>query len=406
MANALMPVAQAQQLVSDAARVQQETECCPLAQGLGRVLAEDIRSSVDVPPLDNSAMDGYALRFADLGGLDQCYAVSQRIPAGSVGSQLATGSVARIFTGAPIPPGADTVIMQENVDVLDDGRVRFRELPVSAGRHIRPRGQDIASGSIVLRSGHRLQPQDIGLLASIGVAELAVLRRLKVAVLSTGDELVEPGDPLGEGQIYNSNRYMLSAMFRAWGCEVVDGGIVLDDFDSTRAQLEAIAGTVDLMVSSGGVSVGEEDHVKAAVESLGELSLWKINIKPGKPLAFGRVRQTPFFGLPGNPTSAFVTAALFVRPYILRSQGVNDLQPLRLRVPAGFAVDRLSAREEYLRVRLLPGEQGFAAQLYANQSSGVLASTSWANALAIIPPQTAVSEGSPIDVLLFSELLH
>lgn len=374
-----------------------EVQRLPLLQLPGRVLAQDIVSSINVPPQDNSAMDGYAIRYADL-GLGSLR-IAQRIPAGSLGAPLERGTAARIFTGAPIPPDADTVVMQEDVSCEGD-QLTINEPDIKKGQHIRPLGQDIASGSTVLAKGRRCQSQDVGLLASIGLSEASVYVPLKVALISTGDELVEPGEPLRDGQIYNSNRYMLSAFIRSLGCELIDGGIVEDDYELTCRRLADLALQADLIVSTGGVSVGEEDHVKGAVEALGALALWKLNIKPGKPVAFGRVSETPFIGLPGNPTSSFVTFCVVARPYILRSSGQHAIDPVLTQVSAGFDWPRSGTRQEYVRVLV----DHKTAHLYNNQSSGVLASTSWANALAVIEPGQRFQQGGLIDVLLFSEL--
>lgn len=394
----LMPVEDALASILAAATPITETETVPLLQALGRVLAADQLSAVDVPPCDNSAMDGYAIRYSDLAAGGEL-AISQRIPAGHMGRPLLAGTAARIFTGAAVPDNADTVVMQENTESVGDGIKIIAA--IKAGQNIRPKGQDIHCGSVVIAKGKRLQPQDIGLLASIGATRVEVFRPLKVAVLSTGDELVEPGTPLAEGQIYNSNRYTLSALLAAMGYEVIDGGIVADDFELTCQQLQALADKVDIIISSGGVSVGEEDHVKAAVESLGELGLWKLNIKPGKPLAFGSVNGTPFFGLPGNPSSVFVTFALLARPYLLRYQGQTEVAPVITKAKAGFDWGRAGTRQEYLRAKV----QGDEVILYPNQSSGVLASASWANALVVLPPNTTVAAGDEVQLILLADLL-
>ncbi len=393
-----MPVEDALASILATAKPITDTETIPLLQALGRVSALDQLSSIDVPPCDNSAMDGYAIRYSDVSA-DGELAVSQRIPAGYIGEPLTAGTAARIFTGAAIPEHADTVVMQEDTELVGDGIKVTAE--IKSGQHIRPKGQDISRGSVVIAKGKRLQPQDIGLLASIGVTHVEVFRPLKVAVLSTGDELVEPGTALAEGQIYNSNRYTLSALLVAMGYEVIDGGIVADDFDVTCQQLQAMAEAADIIISSGGVSVGEEDHVKAAVESLGELGLWKLNIKPGKPLAFGSVTGTPFFGLPGNPSSVFVTFSLLARPYLLRYQGQSEVAPVITKAVAGFDWSRVGTRQEYLRAKV----QGTTVELYPNQSSGVLASASWANALVVLPPNTKVAAGDQVQVILLTELL-
>ena len=299
-----MPVEQALRSILQQVKPGLRCETVPLLQALGRVLAKDQVATISVPPCDNSAMDGYAVRVGDLDKSDELV-VAQRIAAGQQGEPLRAGTAARIFTGAAIPELADAVVMQENTALIDD-RVRILT-PVGLQQNIRPQGQDIEKGAIVVAQGMRIQPQDIGLLASVGVTKVDVYTPLTVAVISTGDELVEPGEPISAGQIYNSNRYTLSALLQALGCKVIDGGIVADDLSKTCEQLESLGDKADVIISSGGVSVGEEDHVKAAVESLGELTLWKLNIKPGKPLAFGSVKGTPFFGLPGNPSSVFVT---------------------------------------------------------------------------------------------------
>ncbi len=372
----------------------------PLQSSLGRVLAQDQVSPLDVPGEDNSAMDGFALRAADATGP---LPVSQRIAAGHVGAELAAGTAARIFTGAAIPPGADTVVMQENTRL--EGDLLHIEGPVSAGSNIRPRGQDIAAGSRVLRRGRVLQPQDLGLLASIGLAEVPVYRRLKVAVLSTGDELVEPGAAgLQPGQLYNSNRYTLAGLLAGLGMEMIDGGIVRDDAQLTTDALSGAAARADCVITSGGVWVGEEDHVKAQVQRLGRLDLWKLAIKPGKPLAFGAIGDTPFIGLPGNPTSVFVTFCLVARPYLLQLQGAEAAPPLRLRARAGFATRRPGTRREFLRVRLSEGESGLEAVAFDNQSSGVLSSVSHSDALAIVPEGEVIGEGDDVEVLLLSRL--
>ena len=371
-----------------------------LSEALGRVLAEDLFAPLAVPGDDNSAMDGYAVNSADGAGP---LLVTQRITAGSCGSALSSGTAARIFTGAPIPAGADAVVIQENC-VLEDQFVRLTKA-VSCGENIRRRGQDIAEGELLFSAGRRLQAQDLGVVASLGFAAIPLRRRLKVAILSTGDELVEPGEgPLRVGQIYNSNRYTLRGLLERLGIEVVDLGMVKDTEQATAQALQRAAEKADCVISSGGVSVGEADHVTAQVQKLGELRLWKLRIKPGKPLAFGQVGATPFFGLPGNPAAVFVTFCLVVRPWLLRRMGVTDETLLRLPASADFQIKRAGTREEYLRVRAVVENGQLLATPHHNQSSGVLSSVSRSNALAIVPPGRTIERGDRVEVLLLDQL--
>lgn len=378
------------------ARPLNHSESVSLLDAVGRVLAADVVATLDVPPHDNSAMDGYAVRAADAANP---LPVSQRIPAGSQPLPLAAASVARIFTGAPIPADADAVVMQEQAELLDDGSVRFTA-PVTAGQNIRRRGEDIASGQVVLSAGQRLRDADIGLAASIGVPVLQVQRQLRVAVFFTGDELVEPGQPLSAGKIYNSNRYWLVPALRQLGCQVIDLGIVPDTLDATRAALREAAATSDVVMTCGGVSVGEEDHVKAAVEAEGELQLWKIAIKPGKPLASGRVGEADFIGLPGNPVSGYVTYAVLVRDF-LRTRMGEAVQgwPQAQQLPAAFEWNKPDAkREEFLRVQLREQDGQLVVSRYPNQGSGVLTSCAWADALVRLQPGQRVAPGDMVAV--------
>lgn len=372
-------------------------EQVPLEAADGRVLAEPLLAGFDLPPWPNSAMDGYALRLVDWQG--DPLAVSQRIFAGHAPAPLQPGTCARIFTGAPLPDGADTVEMQENAQVGDDGRVRFVE-PLERGQHVRPRGQETRQGDQVLPAGTRLGPIELGLAASLGAAHLMVRRRPRVAVLSSGDELVEPGQPLQPGQIYNSNRRLLLAWVRRLGCTAVDAGILADDLQSTRETLAAL-GDVDLILSSGGVSVGEADFLGQVLEHEGERTLWKLAIKPGKPLTFGRYRGVPLLGLPGNPASTLVTFGLLARPYLLRRLGVETVAPLGFTVAAGFSWPKPGDRREYLRARL---ENGRAVP-YPNQSSGVLRSAAWADGFAEVLEGRTLAEGDSLRFIPLSELL-
>ena len=385
-----------------------------LLQADGRVLAADCIAPLQVPPLDNSAMDGYAVRSAEVAQAGTVLPVSQRIPAGQVGTALQVGTVARLVTGAPLPPGADAIVMQEDCTVLDDGRVRFDAVP-QPGQFVRRAGQDIALGSTALQAGLRLTPAALGLAASLGLAQLPVARRPRVALFSTGDELALPGSiapqDLPPGHIFNSNRYVLASLLQRWGCEVVDGGILPDDRAATHAALARAAEDCDLLVTSAGVSVGEEDHVRPVVEQLGALSLWKIAMKPGKPFAFGHVRRSGgdpaagrahFIGLPGNPVSSLITALVLLRPFVLALQGASVVQPPAHWLTADFEITQRDSRREFLRVRRNAAGQ---LELFANQNSGVLTSTVWAEGLVDNPAQTLIARGDRVRFLPFSELL-
>ena len=349
--------------------------------------------------MDNSAMDGYAVRLSDLNSSDRKLKVAQRIPAGSVGRPLEAGTAARIFTGAPVPPGADAIVMQEFAETEKDA-VKIKAMP-KPGDWIRRTGSDIRKGGQILAAGKRLLPQDIGLAASVGIRILPVYRKVRLGLFFTGDELVMPGDPLPPGRIYNSNRFTLNGLAAAFGCEVRDYGIVPDKLDATREVLRRAAGENDIIVTSGGVSVGDEDHVKPAVEAEGSLLMWKIAMKPGRPLAFGRVGGASFIGLPGNPVSSFVTFLIFVRPFLLKTQGHTDVAPRAIHARADFDWPEPDSRREFLRVKW-NAEGGL--DLYPTQDSAVLTSTAWADGLVDNPAGRPVRIGDRVRFLPYSEL--
>ncbi|MBK7314636.1 gephyrin-like molybdotransferase Glp [Candidatus Aalborgicola defluviihabitans] len=386
------------------------TESVAVGEADGRVLAQDVVSELHVPPLDNSAMDGYALRCADATAPGVTLGISQRIPAGANAQPLLAGTAARIFTGAPVPAGADAVIMQEDCTALpvadgDLGQVQVNSLP-KAGQNIRRAGEDVARSDVVLSRGQRLGPAELGLAASIGMAALKVARRPRVALFSTGNELVMPGavapQDMPPGAIYNSNRYFLIALLRRLGCVVTDLGIVPDHRDATIQALRQAAKGHDLILTSGGVSVGEEDHIKPAVQSLGTLDLWQIAIKPGKPFAYGSIGDAHFMGLPGNPVASFVTFLVLVRPFLLRLQGVNRVAMKAIAAQANFTWARPDKRREFLRVRR---NADGGLELFSNQSSGVLTSAVWGDGLIDNPPGCAIAPGDTVRFVPFSELL-
>ena len=390
------------------------TESIPTLEALNRVLSADVISPLDVPPMNTSSMDGYAIRTGDLArDSNRRLPISQRIPAGHAPEALKPGTAARIFTGATVPPGADAIVMQEQTETSDN-EVTILHSP-APGEWITAQGADIRSGSIILPAGTRLTPQALGLAASVGCAELQVRRRVKVAVFFTGDELTMPGEPLKPGAIYNSNRFTLRGLLENLGCDVTDYGIVPDKLDATRATLREAAQAHDLILTCGGVSVGEEDHVKPAVEAEGRLSMWQIAMKPGKPLAFGAVRraaqqtdavssdETFFIGLPGNPVSSFATFLLFVRPFILLLAGAQTVAPRALSLRADFTQKKADRRNEFLRARI---NAAGGLDLFPNQSSAVLTSTVWGDGLIDNPPNHAISVGETVRFIPFSELLN
>ncbi|OYV01101.1 MAG: molybdopterin molybdenumtransferase MoeA [Burkholderiales bacterium PBB5] len=394
-------------------RVIAETEPLATVDALGRILAKPVRSGLDVPPADNTSMDGYALRVADVPMAGTTLPVSQRIPAGVVGQPLQPGTAARIFTGAQVPAGADAVVMQEQCEARPDasgaslGQVIVHAVP-QAGQWVRRRGEDVVLGAEVLGVGQRLTPQALGLAATVGASKLTVRRRPRVALFSTGDELVMPGEPLPPGAIYNSNRFTLRGLLQAAGCEVDDLGIVPDNLAATRDALRRAAAGNDLILTSGGVSVGEEDHIKPAVKAEGWLEAWQVAMKPGKPLAFGAVRRADgadealFMGLPGNPVSSFVTFLLAVAPVLRALQGCPDALPVALQARADFDWPKPDKRREFLRVRF--NAQG-GLDLFPNQSSGVMTSAVWADGLVDLPSQQVVHAGDTVRVLLLSALI-
>jgi len=422
----MLSVREALDTLLAAARPVSEVETVPTLEANGRVLAADQASTIDVPSADNTSMDGYAVRAADCVNGGAVLRVAQRIPAGQVGQPLEPGSAARIFTGAMIPEGADAVVMQEQCELSGD-TVTIRHTPKS-GEWIRRTGEDIQAGATILTAGTRLRSQELGLAASVGLASLPVRRRLRVAIFFTGDELTMPGEApggvLAPGAIYNSNRFTLRGLLEDFGCVINDFGIVPDSLEATRATLREAARENDLIITSGGVSVGEEDHIKPAVEAEGQLNMWQIAVKPGKPLAFGEVRRNNeeressttgasessatgaafFLGLPGNPVSSFVTFLLFVRPFLLRLQGVSGpVEPRAWQLRADFNLPKADRRNEFLRARL---NAGGGLDLFPNQSSGVLTSTVWGDGLIDNPPGRAINEGDIVRFIPFAELQH
>lgn len=381
------------------------TEQLPLLAAQGRALAASVMSPINVPGFDNSAMDGYALNVQDINALPALFPVTQRIAAGQTGTPLAPNTAARIFTGAPIPEGANIVMPQEHTESRDDAIALTH--PVELGQHIRRCGEDIAAEALVLAAGQRLGAPQLAMLASIGVASVTVFKRLKVGVFFTGDELTEPGKPLAPGAIYNSNRYAINGLLAQMGCEVKDYGIVRDSAQATREALSQAASENDVIITCGGVSVGEEDHVKAAVVALGSLDLWQISMKPGKPLAYGRVGQSDFIGLPGNPVSAFVTFLLMARPFLLKRMGATDTGLKYLTATANFEWPKPDRRREFLRVKITRDASGAPVlDLWPNQGSGVMSSLAWADGLVDLAPETKIATGDTLRYLSLSDLQY
>ena len=382
-----------------------EPEQLPLQQALGRVIAETLHSGIDVPSMAVSSMDGYAVNSFDLAeGLNHL-PVTQRIPAGTAGAALQPGSAARIFTGAPVPEGADAVIIQEDVEA-EDQAIRFSGV-VKSGLNVRRAGNDIDKGRMILEAGNRLRPQDLGIAASVGFDRLPVYRPLKVGLFSTGDELAAPGEPLKPGQIYESNRYVLRGFLTSLGCDIVDLGLIGDTLEATCEAMSEASHKADLVITTGGVSVGEEDHVRIALQQLGDLRMWRLNIKPGKPLAFGLVNGSAFMGLPGNPVSVFATFALIVVPAIARLQGKVWSKPRPVPLKAAFDWPKPDRRREFLRARLEQDESGQSVvDIFPNQDSGVLTSTVWADGFVEVPEGTTISRGDVVDYLSFASMIR
>lgn len=401
MAEELIPLERALEHLLSTALPLEETESVLIAEALGRVLASDLTVSADVPPADNSAVDGYALCCTDLAS-GMALPVSARVPAGQYPAPLKPGTAARIFTGASLPPGADVVVMQENVTITPEG-IRAPDETAPA-QNIRRRGQDLAAGSPALAKGTRLRPQEMGLIASLGLDRVPVYRKLRVAVLTTGDELVDPGQPLLPGQIYNTNASTLRGLLAQMSCDLVLCETVRDTRKDTADALKKAAKQADLIVTSGGVSVGEEDHIRAVLEANGELTLWRLAIKPGKPLAFGQLDGTPLLGLPGNPAAVLVAFLMVGVPYLRRRQGDLTSPALGERLPAAFTVATPSVRQEFMRARKQRLNNEDVVTVYPNQSSGVLSSACWANGLAVIPANSTVTPGASITFFGFHEL--
>ena len=404
--DSLMSADDALEFLIDSALVSEQTEAISLDDSVGRILSKDIHSKINVPGFDNSAMDGYTIALGDksVTETNQTFKVVDRIAAGSIGNDLKEGNAARIFTGAPIPKGANTVVMQEECQASKDGSKITIIRSINLNENIRLTGNDIVKNDVILKTGKKIEPEDISLAASVGIGELEVFKRLKVGVFFTGDELVEPGNSLKAGKIYNSNRYALVALLKNVECEVVNLGNIKDNFDSTCDALEKLSKDCDLIMTTGGVSVGEEDHVKPAVEKLGSINLWKIKMKPGKPLAYGQVRNIPFIGLPGNPVSSFVTYCIFALPFIKKMQGNSDFKNKPIKVKTNFDCKRAKPRREYARVQIDYSSDIPMASLYPKQGSDVMSSVVWADGIIEIPENTSFDSGTILDYYPLSEL--
>lgn len=400
----LMPVDEAIATLLAQAPPPPGTQVIDLEHALGRVVAEELFSPLDLPGFDNSAMDGYALRAEDVPAEGGYLMLAGRIAAGQHSTaKVQAGQAVRIFTGAPVPAGADTVVPQERCRLYGQ---RIWCPPVRLGEHVRKQGEELRRGQTLVAVGKRLRAQDIGLLASAGIPRLKVYRPLRVCLLSSGNELREPGEALVPGQIYNSNRYALAALLRGWGVDVLDYGVMADELAASRDALALASSECDVLLTSAGVSVEEEDHLKQAIEELGRVDFWRLAIQPGKPLAFGEVAGKPWLGLPGNPSAALITALVVVRPFLLRAQGVARVLPVPIQVPADFEWLQPNKRRQYLRARLSPGEDGqLRAVLHPQQSSAMLTAACWADGLVIIEREHQVPRDAPVPFLSFAEFL-
>jgi molybdopterin molybdotransferase len=384
----------------------QKTITVSITEALGKTLAEDLISSINVPPHDNSMMDGYAIATSSFETANS-FPVSQRIAAGEIGTPLQQGTVARIFTGAAIPANVDAVIMQEETSVLENKNIKInlnsaiytplrdKKYP-GGGRNIRRKGEDIAKNEIILHQGHLLKAQDLGLITSIGIAEVKVYQPLTIATFTTGNELIEPGNKLETGKIFNANRYVIAGEIPKMGFTLIDLGVVEDTLESTIEAMQKASKIADVVITTGGVSVGEEDHIKPAIEQLGKLDMWKVKMKPGKPLAYGYINDTPFIGLPGNPVSAFATFKLFAKPYLQTMQGQRNVMAEPIWLKANFSTQKPNFRREFARGKLVNIHSETQVELYPNQGSGALVSTVWADGFAVIPEETIIQQGDMV----------
>jgi len=381
----------------------EKTENIEIHCALGRVLAEPIYADLNVPPHNNSMMDGYALHSFDL-EQNSVLEISQRIPAGTQAKPLKPGTAARIFTGAPIPEGANMVVMQEETVPAGENQIRITAESTQPQQNIRYKGEDIANGDEILKKGHKLRPQDLGLITSIGIGHVSVYQPLKIATFTTGSELLEPGEAPQKGKIYNANRYVLAGLVPALGFELIDLGTVEDTLEATVEAMKQAANIADVVLTTGGVSVGEEDHIKPAIDQLGSLDMWKVKMKPGKPLAYGKIGDTPFIGLPGNPVSAFATFNLFAHPYLLKMQGANEIKAKPVWLEAAFEWTTPGFRREFARAKLVNKNQKTYVKIYPQQGSGVLTSTVWAEGFVVIPEDTKIAKGDKVAFYPFNPI--